>query len=91
MKRVTSKYKIIIFFCRTRILVSENLVFVLVFCLFSSVSLCNSKSSATSQYLFKLLLILKFISDRSIIHLFIISEKRIKYPIVYSYVNTMQK
>ena len=35
----TSKCKIIIFFCRTRILVFENLVFVLAFCLFSSVSL----------------------------------------------------
>ena len=33
----TSKCKIIIFFCRTRILAFENLVFVLVFCLFSSV------------------------------------------------------
>ena len=35
----TSKCKIIIFFCRTRILVFENLVFVLAFCFFSSVSL----------------------------------------------------
>lgn len=35
----TSKCKIIIFFCRTRILVFENLVSVSVFCLFSSVSL----------------------------------------------------
>ena len=35
----TSKCKIIVFFCRTRILVFENLVSVLVFCLFSSVSL----------------------------------------------------
>ena len=33
----TSKCKIIIFFCRTRILAFENLVFVSVFCLFSSV------------------------------------------------------
>ncbi len=35
----TSKCKIIIFFCRIRILEFENLVSVSVFCLFSSVSL----------------------------------------------------